>query len=176
MALRSRGSYVRARRVGEKRIFSPTQSFTRLQSSSAGRMSRPPSHPHAATSDAAPPATASFTNARLSTSYNLASRRLGVCLSVMARKSPAVPPGQHRAQRGRIHDEDQDDVGDREADEEPDDPEMPIACGLEPAEQGGEPSELSRLVDREAREHGEGAEHDHAGIGELLQGIVLALG
>src|SRR5881628_93194 len=53
MALRCAGVYVRARRVGEKRIFSPTQSFSRLMSSSRGRTALPPSHPHAATSDAA---------------------------------------------------------------------------------------------------------------------------
>src|SRR5207253_9183836 len=95
-------------------------------SSSPGRSRRPPSHPHAATSDASPPATPSFTNARLSTSSNLASWRLGVCLLVMARKPAPVPPGEHGAQRGGIHGEHEDDVHDGESDEDPQDPEVTV--------------------------------------------------
>src|SRR2546430_4103020 len=102
MALRWAGVYVRARRVGEKRIFSPTQSFSRLMSSSRGRTALPPSHPHAATSDAAPPVTPSVTNARRSS--------LGVCDSVTAREPPPVPAGEHRAERGGIPREHEDHV------------------------------------------------------------------
>src|SRR2546421_13018717 len=92
MALRWAGVYVRARRVGEKRIFSPTQSFSRLMSSSRGRTALPPSHPHAATRDAEPPATPSVTNARRSS--------LGVCDSVTAREHPPGAAGEDRADRG----------------------------------------------------------------------------
>src|SRR5256886_17325144 len=102
MALRWAGVYVRARRVGEKRIFSPTQSFSRLMSSSRGRTALPPSHPHAATSDAAPPATPSVTNARRSS--------LGVCDSVTAPGPPPGPTGEHRAGRGGSPREHKDNV------------------------------------------------------------------
>src|SRR5438552_16407513 len=144
-------------------------------SSSPGRSRRPPSQPQAVTSDAAPPATASFTNARLSTSCNVASWRLGVCLSVMTGKSSPVPPGEHGAQRGGIHYEHEDDVHDREPDEGPHDPEVPITCRLESAEQCGQPGELGRLVDREGGEQRERAQGNHAGVRELLEWVVLAL-
>src|SRR5205809_4726828 len=134
MALRWAGVYVRARRVGEKRIFSPTQSFSRLMSSSRGRTALPPSHPHAATSDAAPPATPSRTKARRS--------RTGVRCSIMAGKSPPVAAGEHRPERRGIHGEGQDHVGDREGDEDPHDPEVPVARRLKTAEQRREPGEL----------------------------------
>src|SRR5438093_1107685 len=175
IALTSAVLYVRARRVGENRIFSPTQSFTRLMSSSPGRSRRPPSHPHAATSEASPPATPSFTNARLSTSCNLASWRLGVCLLVMTGKSSPVPPGEHGAQRGGIHGEHEDDVHDGESDEDPHDPEVPVPRRLKSAEQRRQPAQLGRLVDREAGEHRERAQRNHARVRELLERVVLAL-
>src|SRR5207248_7535049 len=176
MALRSAGEYVRARWVGEKNTFSPTQSLTRLQSSSSGRIAPPPSHPHAAASVAAPPATASFTNARLSKPCNVASWRLGVSVSVMAREAAPVPPGDHGPQRRGVHDEHEDHVGDGERHEQPHGPEVPVAGRLKPAEQGGEPAELRRLVDGEPRQHGEDAERVDARVGALLERVVLALG
>src|SRR5256884_2858298 len=157
MALRSAGEYVRARWVGEKNTFSPTQSLTRLQSSRSGRIAPPPSHPHAAASAAPAPATPNFTNARLSTSCNLASWRLGVCLLVMTGKPSPIPARDHRAQRRGVHDEHEDHVGDGERHEEPHGPEVPVAGRLKPAEQGGEPAELRRLVDGEPGQHREDA-------------------
>src|SRR6266550_3104946 len=124
MRLRSAGLYVLARRVGENRMFSPTQSLRRLSESSLGRTALPPSQPHAATSAAAPPATPSRSSARRS-----------IWGSVMAREPPAIPPGDHRAQGRRIHEEHQEYMGDREADEDPHDPEVPVARRLETAEQ-----------------------------------------
>src|SRR5213080_2021820 len=114
MALRSAGEYVRARWVGENSTFSPTQSLTRLQSSSSGRIAPPPSQPHAAASAAPAPARPTFTNARLSTSCNLASWRLGVCLLVMTGEPPPVPPRDHGPQRRGVHDEHQHHVSDGE--------------------------------------------------------------
>src|SRR5438105_9095 len=134
MALRWAGVYVRARRVGKNRIFSPTQSFSRLMSSSRGRTALPPSQPHAATSEAAPPATPSRTNARRS--------RPGVRVSVMAGKAPPVAAGEHRPERGGIYGEYEDHVGDREGDEDPHAPEVPVAGRLKTAEQRREPGEL----------------------------------
>src|SRR5438876_8246157 len=145
MALRSAGEYVRARCVGENNTFSPTQSLTRLQSSSNGRTAPPPSQPHAATSDATPPAMPNLTNARRSISCNVASWRRSVRLSVMTRESPAIPPGDHGPQRRGVHDEHEHHVSDGERHEEPHGPEVPVAGRLEPAEQGGEPAELRRL-------------------------------
>src|ERR1043166_5746553 len=149
MALRSAGEYVRARCVGENSTFSPTQSLTRLQSTSSGRIAPPPSQPHAATSDAAPPANASRRNARLSSSCNLASWRLDVCVSVMTGKPSPIPSRDHGPQRRGIHDEHEQHVSDGERHEQPHGPEVPVAGRLEPAEQGGEPAELRRLVDGE---------------------------
>src|SRR5437016_1159155 len=167
MALRWAGVYVRARREGEKRIFSPTQSFSRLMSSSRGRTALPPSHPHAATSDAAPPATPSVTNARRSS--------VGVCDSVTAREPPPVPAGEHRAERGGIHGEHEDHVSDREGDEDPHDPEVPVARRLKAAEQRRQPRELHRLVNGQPGQHRDRAEEVDTRIGELLQRVVLAL-
>src|SRR6266699_4028161 len=109
MRLRSAGLYVLARRVGENRMFSPTQSFRRLSDSSLGRTALPPSQPHAATNPAAPPAAASLMNPRRSVVGDDASMPLCLspCASVMTRKPPAVPPGDHRAQRGGVHEEHQ---------------------------------------------------------------------
>src|SRR5437016_11407824 len=167
MALRWAGVYVRARREGEKRIFSPTQSFSRLMSSSRGRTALPPSHPHAATSDAAPPATPSVTNARRSS--------VGVCDSVTAREPPPVPAGEHRAERGGIHGEHEDYVSDREGDEDPHDPEVPVARRLKAAEQRRQPRELHRLVNGQPGQHRDRAEEVDARVGELLKRVVLAL-
>src|SRR5207244_9558449 len=99
IALRSAGLYVRARRADENNIFSPTQSFTRLTSSSAGRRALPPSQPHAATRGAVAAPTASFRNPRRSVAL------------VMAREPPAVPAGDDRPERGWVHGEDQDQIG-----------------------------------------------------------------
>src|SRR6266568_2428349 len=176
MALRSAGEYVRARWVGEKNTFSPTQSLTRLQSSSSGRSAPPPSQPHAAASAAPAPATPNFTNARLSTSCNLTSWRLGVCPLVMAREPSAVPPRDHRPQRRWVHDEHEYHVSDGERHEQPHGPEVPVAGRLESPEQSGEPAELRGLVDGEPGQHREDAERVDARVGELLERVVLALG
>src|SRR5437763_13925701 len=95
MALRSAGKYVRARWVGEKNTFSPTQSLTRLQSSSNGRIAPPPSHPHAAASAAPPPASPNRTNARQPTLGVWAPRRLPLWVSVMTGETAPVRPGDH---------------------------------------------------------------------------------
>src|SRR6266513_988911 len=121
------------------------------------------------------PSTRSRRNTRRSISCNVASWRRSVCLSVMTGKSSPVPPGEHGAQRGGIHHEHEDDVHDREPDEGTQDPEVPITCRLESAEQCSQPGELGRLVDREAGEHRERAQHNHAGVRELLEWVVLAL-
>src|SRR6266480_1533832 len=131
-------------------------------SSNSGRTALPPSHPHAATT-----ATPSRTNARRSSA--------GARCSVMARKSPPVTAGEHRPQRRGIDGEDQDHVGDREGDEDPHDPEVPVARRLEPAEQRREPGELYRLVNGHPGEHGERAEQVDARVGKLLERVVLAL-
>ena len=89
---------------------------------------------YAAASVAAPPATASFTNARLSKPCNVASWRLGVCVSVMARKAAPVPPGDHGPQRRGVDDEHEHHVGDGERHEEPHGPEVPVTGRLKPAE------------------------------------------
>src|SRR2546421_3797294 len=136
MALRWAGVYVRANRVGENRIFSPTQSFSRLMSSSRGRIALPPSHPHAATSDAAPPATPSRTNARRS--------RPGVRVSVMAGKAPPVAAGEHRPETGGVHGEYEDHVGDREREESPNAPKVTLSGILKTAEHRREPGKLHR--------------------------------
>src|SRR5690349_589368 len=168
MALRSADEYVRARCVGEKKIFSPTQSLTRLQSTSSGRIAPPPSHPHAAARVPAPAATPSFRNPRRSSSYNVASWRLGVCFLVMTGESSSVPSRDHGPERRGIHDEHEDHVGDGERHEDPDGPEVPVSRRLEPAEERGEPAELRRLVDGKPGQHGEGAERVDARVGELL--------
>ena len=50
--MRAATGYWRASRVGESRIFSPTQSLSRLIARSRGSSAGPPSQPQAATSDA----------------------------------------------------------------------------------------------------------------------------
>src|SRR3989442_8660269 len=162
---RSGGLYVRARRVGEKRIFSPTQSLRRLTASRLGRIALPPSHPHAATSAPAPPAAPSLRNARRSTGGVL----------VMTWKAPAIPACDHRRQRVRVHEEHERHVHRGERYEDPHRPEVPVARRLEAAEQRGEPAELHRLVDGEPGQHGKHAEQDDESVRELLQGVVLAL-
>src|SRR2546425_1610876 len=101
---------------------------------SPGRTRLPPSQPHAASSAAAPLLTPRVTNARLSMPCGLASWRLGVCLLVMARKAAPVRSSEHGAQRGGIYGEHENDVHDRERDENPHDPEVPVARRLKPAE------------------------------------------
>src|SRR5258706_15749199 len=117
-------SYWGASRLFEKRIFSPTQSLNRLTSSSSGRTALPPSHPHAATSEAVPAPAASRNNAGR---------------SIMAGETPAIPAGDHGAQRRRIHDENEQHVDDEKAREDPHRPEVPVAPRLKAAEQPGEP-------------------------------------
>src|SRR5437762_11490349 len=146
MALRSAGEYVRASCVGEKNTFSPTQSLTRLQSSSSGRIAPPPSHPHAAASAAPPPASPNRTNARRSTLGVWASRRLPLWVSVMTGKTSPVPPGEHGPQRRGIDDAHEHHARDGERHEQPHGPKVPVAGRAEPAAQGGEPAELRRLV------------------------------
>src|SRR3981189_1564006 len=101
-------SYSRARRLLEKKIFSPTQSLKRLTSSSNGRTALPPSHPHAATSEAVPAPAASRSSARR---------------SIMAGESAAIPAGDHGAQRRRIDDEYEQHMDDEKAREDPHRPE-----------------------------------------------------
>src|SRR5256885_13013031 len=88
-------SYWGASRFLEKKIFSPTQSLNRLTSSSSGRTALPPSHPHAATSEAVPAPAASRSSARR---------------SIMAGGSAPIPAGDHGAQRPRIHHENEQHV------------------------------------------------------------------
>src|SRR2546425_10067707 len=82
--------YSRASRFFEKKTFSPIQSLKRLMSSSSGRTALPPSHPHAATSEAVPAPAASRSNARR---------------SIMAGKPAPIPTGDHGAQRRGVDDE-----------------------------------------------------------------------
>src|SRR5258708_9396040 len=109
-------SYCGARRVVEKRIFSPTQSFTRLTSSSKGRTALPPSHPQAAASDAVPAPAASCKNARR---------------SIMAGEAAAIPAGDHGSERRGGHDEHQNYVHDEKRGEDPHPPEVPVARRLD---------------------------------------------
>src|SRR6266540_3547006 len=107
-------SYWGASRLFEKRIFSPTQSLKRLTSSSSGRTALPPSHPHAATSDAVPAPAANRSKARR---------------SIMAWEPPAIPTGDHGAQRRRIDDENEQHVDDEKSREDPHRPEVPVEIG-----------------------------------------------
>src|SRR5438552_4093750 len=93
----------------------------------------------------------------------------------MRRKSPPIPAGDHGPQRRGIHHEHENDVHDEKAGEDPHCPEMPVPCRLESAEQGGEPGELRRLVDRESREDRQDAQQNNEGVRELLERIVLSL-
>src|SRR5690242_13582124 len=104
-------SYCGASRVLEKRIFSPTQSFSRLTSSNNGRTALPPSHPQAATSDAEPAPAASRRNARR---------------SIMRREPAAIPAGNHGAERSGIDDEHQNHMHDEKRGEDPHRPEVPV--------------------------------------------------
>src|SRR6266566_956389 len=52
---------------------------------------------------------------------------------------------------------------------------MPVPRCLEATEEGREPGELRRLVDRKAGEHGERAKKNDESVGEFLQWVVLAL-
>src|SRR5438132_8605904 len=152
--------YSRASRFFEKKTFSPIQSLKRLMSSSSGRTALPPSHPHAATSEAVPAPAASRSNARR---------------SIMTGEPATIPAADHRAQRRRIYDEHQQHVHDEKAGENPHRPEMPVAGRLEAAEQRGEPRELRGLVDRESRDDRQHAEQDDKCVSGLLKRIVLPL-
>src|SRR6266436_3999155 len=160
MPQRSATGYSEASRCFEKKIFSPTQSLKRLTSSSSGRTALPPSHPHAATSDAVPAPAASRNNARR---------------SIMRREAAPIPPGDHGAQRGGIHDEDQQHVDDEKARENPHGPKVPVARRLKSSEQRREPRELRRFVNRKPAEHRQHAEEDDEGVRGLLQRVVFAL-
>src|ERR1044072_2090145 len=153
-------------------MFSPTQSFTRLTSSSRGRTALPPSHPHAATTDATPPAIPSFRKSRRSSRADALSGRRD---SVMRGKPPAIPSAEHCAQRCRIDDEYENDVHEQKGGEDPHGPEVPVARGLESAEQLYQPGQLRRFVDREAREDRQRAQEGDGRVRELLQRVVLAL-
>src|SRR5436190_10188254 len=154
-------SYWRASRFLEKKIFSPTQSLKRLTSSSNGRTALPPSHPHAATSEAVPAPAASRSSARR---------------SIMAGESPAIPAGDHGAQRRRIHDENEQQVNDEKSREDPHRPEMPVARRLKSAEQSREPRELRGFVDRESGDDRQHAHENDERVRELLQRVVFSLG
>src|SRR3989454_8162488 len=153
--------YSRASRFFEKKIFSPTQSLTRLTSSSSGRIALPPSQPHAPTNEAVPAPAASRRNARR---------------SIMAGEAAAIPAGDHGSERRRIHDEYQHDVDDEKAREDPHRPEVPIARRLKSAEQRGEPRELRGLVDRESGDDRQHAHKNDERVRELLQRVVFSLG
>jgi hypothetical protein len=86
----------------------------------------------------------------------------------MGGESPAVAPGDQGPQRRGIGEEHEGHVDYGEPDEDPDRPKVPVAGGLEPAEGPGEPGKLNGLVNRDAGAHREDADHDDAGIGELL--------
>src|SRR5438445_532530 len=128
-------SYSRASRFFENRIFSPTQSLTRLTSSSSGRTALPPSQPHAPTNEAVPAPAASRRNARR---------------SIMAGEPAAIPAGDHRSERRRIDDEHQHDVDDEKAGEDPHCPEVPIARRVKSYKQSDEPRHVRRHVNRNA--------------------------
>src|SRR5439155_9925239 len=70
---------------------------------------------------------------------------------------------------------DENHVHDRAPHEDPHDPEVPIARRLKSAEQRRQPGQLRRLVNREAGEHRERAQPDHARVRELLERVVFAL-
>src|SRR3989475_6452308 len=93
----------------------------------------------------------------------------------MTGKASAIPAGDHRHQRVRVHEEHERHVHRGERYEDPHRPEVPVARRLEAAEQPGEPAELHRFVDGEPGQHGEHAEQHDEGVSELLQGVVLAL-
>src|SRR5467141_1758816 len=152
--------YSRASRFFEKKTFSPIQSLKRLMSSSSGRTALPPSHPHAATSEAVPAPAASRSNARR---------------SIMTGEPATIPAADHRAQRRRIYDEHQQHVDDEKARKNPHRPEVPVPRRLEAAEQRGEPRELRGLVDRESRDDRQHAEQDDERVSGLLKRIVLPL-
>src|SRR6266545_1903650 len=153
-------SYWGESRLFEKRIFSPTQSLKRLTSSSSGRTALPPSHPHAATSDAVPAPAANRSNARR---------------SIMAWEPPPIPAGDHGAQRRRIHDEDEQHVDDEKSREDPHRPEVPVARRLESAEQRSEPRELRGLVDRKSGDDRQHTRENDERVRELLQRVVFSL-
>src|SRR5438876_5818702 len=153
-------SYSGASRSFEKKTFSPTQSLKRLTSSSNGRTTLPPSHPHPATSEAVPAPAASRRNARR---------------SIMAGEPAAIPAGDHGSERRRVHDEHQYYVYDEKPRENPHRPKVPIARRLKSSEQRSEPRELRGLVDRKSGDDRQHAEQDDEGVGGLLEGVVFSL-
>src|SRR5512138_2385729 len=124
-AVRAATGYSGASRVGESRIFSPTQSFSRLMARSLGSSVGPPSQPQAATSEAGPATSPS----------RMKSRRVRPIASAMAREPPSIPAGDHAAQRRPIHQQHQGDVHQRERHEDPHRPEVPVPGELVPAEE-----------------------------------------
>src|SRR5260370_11701721 len=86
---------------------------------------------------------------------------------VMAREPPAILTGEHRPQRGGIDGEHEDHVHDREPDEDPHHQVVPPARPLESAEQGGEPAQLDRLIDREPGQYGEPPQDVHPRVPHL---------
>src|SRR2546426_4585763 len=152
--------YSRASRFFEKKIFSPTQSLTRLTSSSSGRIALPPSQPHAPTNEAVPAPAASRRNARR---------------SIMAGEAAAIPARDHGSERRRIDDEHQHDVDDEKAGEDPHRPEVPIARRLKSSEQRGEPRELRGLVNRKSGNDRQDAEQDDERVCGFLERVVFSL-
>src|SRR6266550_3511823 len=104
-----------------------------------------------------------------------ADRRRNARRSITRRKPPAIPTGNHRAQRRGVHHKHQNHVHDEERREDPHRPEMPVPRRLKSAEQRSEPGELRRLVDRESREDRQHPEQNDERVRELLERTVLAL-
>src|SRR3954469_677500 len=71
------------------------------------------------------------------------------------------------------HQQRQRDMHRDEADDQGHADEMHVTRGVVAAEQGGEPLQLNRLPDRQARQHDQHADHDDAGIKQLLHVIVF---
>src|SRR5207249_4794805 len=107
----------------------------------------------------------SVMNARRSSLSVLASWRLGVCSSVMTRESPPIAAGEHRPERRRIYDQQEDPVGDREGDEDPDDPELPVARGPKAAEPAAKPAPLGEAGVVEGTREERAAAVPKAGVG-----------
>src|SRR5215203_2944703 len=158
-AVRALTGYSGASRFLPWKIFSPTQSLTRLNSRSFGASAGPPSQPHAAITPTGPATAPS----------RMRSRRVRPWLgSVMAGKPSPIPSGDHGAKRCRVHQQHQYHVHQSEGDEHPDEEEVPVAGQLVAAEQHGEPGELHRLVDGEAAGSGQRARHHDERVGQFL--------
>src|SRR5882757_87179 len=72
---------------------------------------------------------------------------------------------RHQQRQRDMHHDERDDQG--HADE------VNVARGIVAAEQSGEPLQLHRLPDRQARQHDQYADHDHARVKQLLHVIVF---